>query len=153
MVSPNPFLINTWSVDVNWHFDFVGHIYLYSLFHFHLPIYVDWLVDVYWFIYDDGIMVDRLINVYSLLDYFRNFYLFYNDLWDFLLDFDVFGNLNDLLDYSFGSGDVLGNFNFHFHWFFHNYLLDSLLWHLLGHILGTLLQDLILHLQFELFSF
>lgn len=144
-----PFLIDHRAIDVDryFHLNLDWHFYLFL--DFNGPINIYWLVHEDRLIHDDGIVIDWLIDIDWTLDYFWYFDFLDDHFGDLLFYFDVFGDLDDLLNDSFWARDVLGHFYFDLDWPLHHYFLHCFL----GGASRCLLERLVLYFEAVLLSF
>lgn len=91
---PDPFIIYNWPIDVNWHFDFNRYLHLNFNLFLYWSIHVYRLFHKYRLINYDWIFVNWPLDEDLFLDYLRYFYLFDDDLWNFLLYLNILRHLN-----------------------------------------------------------
>jgi hypothetical protein len=147
LVSSQPFLVDQGRIDIYWNFHFNWNLHLDMLLDLHWPVNEDRLVDKDWFVYNDGICIDRIIHKNCFLDEFRDFNFLDYELGNPSFDLNNSRNFDYLIHDPLRSGSVPRYFYLDLNSLFDNLLPDNLL----GFLLILLPELLVLRFQFILF--
>ena len=90
----------------------IGYFHVYLPLHFHGPVDIYWLINIYGFLNNDWLFIDWLVHVYLLLYHLGNPNLLYNDLRNLFFYFDILGDFHYFLNNSLRASDVLRHFHF-----------------------------------------
>lgn len=148
-----PFIINNWSVNVDWNLYLKGYFDLYFFLNLNWSVNIDRFINIDWFIDNDWILIDWFINKNLSFNYLWYFYLFYDNLRYFLFHFNIFGNFYYLLYHSLRPRNIFRHFHSHFEWLFNHNLFYYFFRRHLSRIFCWFFQYLNLHLQFVFITF